>query len=320
MSGYVLSHSFMITGDSNKIWRAVVKRYPRLMMPVLASLIFAWCVRTLVGYHYQDVMNYSGSTMHDMFNVDRSFLYVINEGVFGTFFRGDFSLNPPIWTIATELKGSFFVFGLLALFRRSPLRWVGYVAAALLLYDRYYLAFPIGIALAALPRSKTDRPCLAAACAVVGVMLGSYPYYGVDQGLWHWLPRPWNAPSFDFYHIIGAGFLFEALILSQFKTLFDRRIFRLLGRISYSLYLTHFTILSSLSAWLVLWAEPQLGYLPAVFLAGAISFPIMLVTAYGFTRAIDAPAVQAADRLTHTSLRLWARSNRLMIGRRRTFY
>lgn len=288
------------------------------MVPVLASLIFAWATHSIVGYYYQDVKLYSGSTMYDTFVFDRSFLYVISEGVFGTFFRGDFSLNPPIWTISTELKGSFIVFGLLALFRRSPLRWVGYVIAAVLLYDRYYLAFPIGMALAALPPPRTDRPGLAALCAVIGVALGSYPYYGVDQGLWYWLPRPWNAPPFDFYHIIGATFLFEALILSRFKSLFGSKIFRFLGRISYSLYLTHFTILSSLSAWLVLWAEPWFGYLPAVAIAALVSFPIMLITAAGFTRMVDAPAVQAADRLTRASFRLLSGSNRLIMRLRRT--
>jgi peptidoglycan/LPS O-acetylase OafA/YrhL len=290
------------------------------MVPVLASLVFAWFMHKTVGYYYQDVKTYSGSTMYDTFTFDRSLVYVIGEGMFGTFFHGDFSLNPPIWTISTELKGSFIVFGLLALFRHSPLRWMGYAIAALLLYDRYYLAFPLGVALAALPPPRTDRPGFAMVCAVIGVVLGSYPYYGVDQGLWYWLPQPRNAQPFDFYHIIGATFLFEALMLSRFKALFGCKTFRFLGRISYSLYLTHFTILSSLSAWLVLWAEPRFGYLSAVALAGFVSFPVMIVTAYGFTRMVDAPAVRAADRLTRTSFRLWSGSNRLMMRLRRRFY
>lgn len=296
LSGYVLSYGFMADGDRARIWKAAAKRFPRLMLPVLASVLLAWAVLAARGFHYGEIKPLAGAIMPDYFATPRSFLYALGEGSFGAFFAGDNSLNPVLWTIGVELYGSFLVFGLLAALGRSRYRWLGYGVAAALLYDRYYLAFPIGVAIAALPRPAGARPWRAAALALVGLALGSYPYYGAEEGFWRWLPTPGSALPIVFHHTLAAGLLLLAVVWSGAQGVFERPVFRFLGRISYSLYLIHFTVLAALPTWLVLRLSPSLGYLPAIAIALAATLPATLIAAYGFARAVDEPATRLADR------------------------
>jgi peptidoglycan/LPS O-acetylase OafA/YrhL len=266
------------------------------MLPVLASVLLTWVVLSAGGFHYGEARALTGAIVPDYFATPRSFFYALREGGFGAFFTGDNSLNPVLWTIGVEFYGSFLVFGLLAVFGRSYFRWFGYGAAAILLYDSYYLAFPIGIAIAAAPRAIVARPRLAVGLALVALALGSYPYYGADQGFWRWLPTPGTALPIVFYHILGAALLLQAVIWSGLRGVFERSVFRFLGRISYSLYLIHFAILAALPTWLALRLSPALGYLPAILVAFVLTMPVTLIAAYGFARAIDEPATRLADR------------------------
>jgi peptidoglycan/LPS O-acetylase OafA/YrhL len=122
-----------------------------------------------------------------------------------------------------------------------------------------------------------------------------------------------NSNPFIMYHILGAACLLQAVIMSPARYWFDHPIFRFLGRISYSLYLIHFTILSSLTCWLVLDLEPVLGYLPAISIAFAVTLPVTLIASYVFARLIDEPSTRLADQFARrvTGLRFagfdWAR-------------
>jgi peptidoglycan/LPS O-acetylase OafA/YrhL len=296
LSGYVLSHGFMADGDLGRIWRAAFKRFPRLMLPVLGSVLFVWVLMASGGFYYGAVKSLSGSLVPDYYAVPRSFIYVFGEGAFGVFFAGENSLNPVLWTIGVELYGSFLVFGLIFVFRRSRFRWIGYGVIAALLHGTYYLAFPIGVALAASNIKTTDRPRLAAVLAFAGLAFGSYPYYGADEGFWRWLPQPGAALPIVFYHTVGAAMLLQAVLLSPIKTALDGSIFRFLGRISFALYLVHVTILASLSARLILLLEPAVGYLPALAIAFVATMPASVSVSYIFARVIDEPATRFSGR------------------------
>ena len=301
LSGYVLSRSLLGEGNRVRIGYAALKRFPRLMLPVLASVLLAWMVLEAGGFHYGAVRELTGAAMPDGFAAPRSFLFALFEGSLGAFFVwdtrliGDESLNPVLWTIGVELYGSFLVFLILAGFRR---RGLGYAAAALAFYNSYYLAFPIGMALAELPTSARGRKGLALASAILALALGSYPYFGQTEGFWRWLPTPPGAIPIVFHHTVGAACLLAAVLLAPggVREWFDLPIWRFLGRISYGLYLTHFTVLAALTTWLVLHWAPSLGYLPAIALAFAMTLPVQLILAYGFARWIDEPATWFAGQ------------------------
>jgi peptidoglycan/LPS O-acetylase OafA/YrhL len=296
LSGYVLSRRFMEDGDLGRLWSASIKRYPRLMLPVLASLLLAWTALMTGSYHVSEVAPVTGTWLSDPGTDPRSLLSVVDQSAFGVFFRGDYRLNGVLWTIQTEFCGSFLVFALAAVFGRSRWRLLGYCAAMLACWGSYYMAFPIGLAIAAVAARGGDRPRLAVVLAVIGLWLGSYPPYSAWKGIWIWPAMVFGPDARHISHILGAACLLQAVIMSPAKHWFDHRVFRFLGRISFSLYLIHWTILASLTCWLVLRLEPLFGYLPAIGIAFAVTMPVTLAASYVFCRLIDEPSTRLADR------------------------
>jgi peptidoglycan/LPS O-acetylase OafA/YrhL len=59
---------------------------------------------------------------------------------------------------------------------------------------------------------------------------------------------------------------------------------RLLGRLSFPVYLFHFPLLCSLTCWLFLAVRPWFGHDAAVALAGLGTVPALLAVGYGFAR------------------------------------
>jgi peptidoglycan/LPS O-acetylase OafA/YrhL len=298
LSGYVLSQGFMVDGDPARIWKAAAKRYPRLMLPALASVLFAWAALKTGSSHFAAVIPLTGRHIDGSDTTTISFGSAVIQGAYGVFFSGEFSLNGILWTIRTEFYGSFLVFGLLLAFGRSSWRWAGYGAAIVLLYSTYYMAFPIGVAIAALTARERPggAPLLALAIAGIGLILASYPNYSAREGIWIVPLVVFGEDARLISRILGAACLLLAATLSPAARSIDHPISRFLGRISYSVYLIHYTILSSLTCGLVLWLAPVMGYLPAIGAAFAITMPAVVLAAYAFTRLIDEPATRLADR------------------------
>jgi peptidoglycan/LPS O-acetylase OafA/YrhL len=297
LSGYVLTQGFVRDGNLVRIWKAAAKRYPRLMLPALASVILAWIGLTAGAWHFEAVIPLTGRHIDGADSTSMSFVAAVMQGVYGTFFAGDFRLNGILWTIQTEFYGSFLVFALAAVFGGSRWRVLGYGAAMLACWGGYYMAFPIGLVIAAISTRGGDRPRLAVVLAVIGLWLGSYPPYSARDGIWVWPLMMFGAGDARLVsHILGAACLLQAVIMSPAKHWFDHVVFRFLGRISFSLYLIHWTILASLTCWLVLRLEPLLGYLPSISLAFAVTMPVTLAASYVFTRVIDEPSTRLADR------------------------
>jgi peptidoglycan/LPS O-acetylase OafA/YrhL len=296
LSGYVLSFRIVGSGDYSPLWKAALKRYPRLMLPTLASLLFAWVILIGNGFFFSNLVQKIGRGLADGYGEPRSFSSVLWQGAFGVFFAGDMRLNGILWTINTELYGSYLVFGFMVLFDRSRWRLLAYVGAAVALYGSYYMAFVLGLTIASIRPNVRPRPLIVTALVVMGLWLGSYPSASAWEGIWLFPCLLFGDRPQIVSHVFGAACLLQAAIMSPAIDLFDHTIFRFLGRISFSLYLIHWTILASLTCWLVLRLEPLLGYLPSIGLAFAVTMPVTLAASYVFTRVIDEPSTRLADR------------------------
>src|SRR5206468_6708798 len=129
--------------------QAASRRYPRLMLPALGSVMFAWVLLKLGWYWNVEAATLLQQSPADSwllrwFRFDRSFVAALREGAYGTFFNFNEgvtffnfkparTLNASLWTMPWELAGSLLVFSLLALF--------GWLQRRLLIYAIIALAF-----------------------------------------------------------------------------------------------------------------------------------------------------------------------------------
>lgn len=258
LSGYVLSYKFFVKKDKEILVESAVKRYFRLAVPVITSLLFAYAILKMNGYFYGDIVSTTRSTMPDYYSESISFLQILKEGLYGVFIQSIPSLNPVLWTMYYELFGSLLVFSFLALFGNLKNRSIVYIILFIYFWNTYFLAFILGMLLCdaviaingKLPKIFKNKIVITIV-TILGLFLGSFPYVNTSNTIYEFLiinPNL-NIDYFMMYHIFGAVLLLTGVIGSDvLQKLLSINIFRFLGNISFSLYLVHFTILCSFSS------------------------------------------------------------------------
>lgn len=116
LSGYVLTRRYFVTGDSSVLVRGAVKRWPRLMLPALASVLVSYAFFRLGFYFYSEAGSASGSQWLRTFaGGERPYPAALSNAVFQgsirVFFIGDDnSFNTNLWTMFYEMYGSLICF------------------------------------------------------------------------------------------------------------------------------------------------------------------------------------------------------------------
>ncbi|MGZ9587332.1 acyltransferase family protein [Paenibacillus marinisediminis] len=304
LSGYVLSHRYFQSKDRSIVYFSALKRYVRLAVPAFASVLIAYLIMVFGLGYYNDINGLTRASMPDPYQADPSILTLVREGLFNTFFTHGSQYNPVLWTMTYELFGSFIIFIFLIALGARRVRIIGYAALAWFFIDSYYLGFVLGMLLSDLRNSGRDwlgyirYPWVNAALVIIGIYLGSYPYVSSEGTVYSVLV--WGAGSislFVFYHIIGSFLILTALLnSSRMQTLFSLKPFAYLGKVSFSLYLVHFTIICSFSSYLFLKMNPALPYGVNVLLTTVISLVLIFAAAHLFYRFIDAKTLAFLGR------------------------
>jgi len=281
MSAFVLSLQFFLrthrppaTAAHDYLEDAFWRRYPRLLLPVLASVIFAYVLLSLGLMHNLSYAHAHGWPF-DLGWISRWYRLSPNLGgavwsaVWQSFFayRDESSYNPVVWTMEKEYLGSLFLFALLSLLghRRSRLAAYPLIAVANFIFELHWLnAFLAGIALCDFAVSQgvlnpaqgvrssrwrdARRSPLAAACLWLLVIV------------WAGLP---NYRGFSY---LFAGIAATALTLWSTVTqqILSSAVPMFLGRISFGLYLIHLPIICSFSCWAYLATAGSVGATAAV--------------------------------------------------------
>lgn len=312
LSGFVLGIRFWQERDIRYLISSACRRYIRLTGPVLASVLFAWLLFRLGWLHNHEVAAVAGSMplVDLLYRTEPDFWNALREGLWTVYFAYEqpASYNPVLWTMETELKGSFLAFSFLALFGSLRRRWMLYLVLVLLSFKTYYLAFVLGIGLSDLVFSQEGQACwerlrqkksLLCISLAVGVLFGSYTadgrnllfafmHFGFFDRM-HW-------DSEAFYHVLGAGALvYLVLQLRCLQCVLSVRWLTLLGRYSFSLYLVHVPVMFSLGGKVFLhFLRQGMGYGMALTIAMAACLPVIAVCTCLLQRFADAPSGRLA--------------------------
>ncbi len=301
LSGYVLTYKYFRTKDKKIIISGAVRRYIRLFVPVFAAIILAFLLASTGVFHYyiETVMISGNNNYANYWTFTPDIVDAVKQAIWGSFFAGEDTYNPVLWTMTIEFYGSMLVFAMALLFGVQRARWTFYLAAAVLFFNSYYFAFVIGMVLADTFNSKTsmfktDNKIILSILLISGLFLGSYPVGTVtNDSLYGFLNNGlFQTPKLT-YHILGAGMIMYVLLNSRWlQNIFSSSVPVFLGKISYSLYLIHFLVISSFTCALFLFLHSVFQYGTAVFISCFLSVLLIIPLSYLFYKYVDMAGVR----------------------------
>lgn len=316
LSGYVLSYRFFLDKENSIIYSSAIRRYFRLAVPAFVSVLFAFAVMRFGLGYYDNIRPLTMSSMHDPMSADPGIWTMLEEVLYHSFFTYGNQYNPVLWTMTYELFGSFLIFAFLLLLGKIRIRYLVYPILIYFFLDSYYLGFVLGLLLSDLHNSGRNwlalvsHPWVNLALVIVGIYVGSYPYVAPDNTVYSVLV--WNAPGFSFfvfYHVIGSFLILLAALHSKWmQALFSSKPFAYLGKISFSMYLVHFTIISSLGSYLFLQLSHSLSYGADLAIVMLVSLIVIFAVTHLMNVYIDATTVKL---LKAWSSRLFKREQQL---------
>lgn len=307
LSGFVLSVKFFQTKESSIIKSMAAKRYTRLMLPALASVIICYL---LIKLGLSRTTQAATVTQSGWLAMNWTFvpglLDAIKDGTWGIFTSGHSAYNNVLWTMTTEFIGSFIVFGFALLFAHSKYRWIAYGLLLVILFNTWFIPFIIGMIFADLHSNgylqRRKRGFSAMVLVAVAITLGGFPAGGTDNTLYSVLTLPTSTGinSLVLYTTIGASIVvFTVLTTTQIARMFSMKYMSMLGRYTFSLYLVHIPVLFTVTTGLFLYFSHTMGYNRAVAIAVTCSVPVIWLATYLFERYVDAPAVRFSRHLAH---------------------
>jgi peptidoglycan/LPS O-acetylase OafA/YrhL len=300
LSGYVLTSRFFDNPNSDRMAAAAVKRLPRLAL-LTTFVTVASAVIWRLGLYRFEASQLTGSdwlklnTMaHLPDHFQPSLVDAIWQGTWRTFFKGDSYLDPTLWTMQYEFRGSMLVF-LLASFLVLTLR--GRLVAVTLLFaalvfrysDVFMVPFVLGTSIAYYRSTLTNlaNPFSTAVLICGGVyMLGFVSperHYAMFSKLTFWNPSLARDEWFQVLVLtIGASAVIVGVLQSAAaEWALDNKAGALLGRLSFPIYLVHVPIICSASTAAYIALLPHIGRwafwgaaLATVGLSVAVSVPL----------------------------------------------
>jgi peptidoglycan/LPS O-acetylase OafA/YrhL len=284
LSGYVLTRRYMLGGESGLLVRGAIKRWPRLVGPVLVVVMISWAMFALGLHAFREAAVVSSSPWLATYGYGLdpetfapNFWDAFAQGSVRTFLFREASYNSSLWTMQIEMMGSLAVFAVAAPVRY--LRAYSRVAAAVLLVAAFAvlgLVFPLarafiaGLALAAfIPPAGIlmNRWGALCAAAIAVYLLG---YSGAATGAFVPIARL----GIDPYDTATAGAAILVLVASRpGAALLPHALSMLIGRLSFPIYLVQVPVICSVGAATFLLCEEVVG--PDLSAAVAISASTM---------------------------------------------
>jgi peptidoglycan/LPS O-acetylase OafA/YrhL len=251
LSGIALSISFIKKPAFKKVAALVIKRIPRLSIPIFAmSLIvhFLMKLNLMFNLKAKEIIN---ERWLDVYNFNSTIFKVLKDSFFLVFWGEGTSYNGALWTIKYEFGGSLFVALVLffAIINKNKKIILFAILVALyyaLYYQKHYfggtlICFLFGILIAyyIVLKSKCNPPSPYS-------MLYKISFAAII--LWFL----YNNASLDIKIIlVPILIVFLVIITPYLQKIMSTKLSVFLGKISFPLYLIHMPIIFSLTSFLI---------------------------------------------------------------------
>lgn len=303
VSGFVISYQVFQMTEAKQFSKSLLKRYPRLMLPVFALSAIVFVMLHLNLFFNGSASVLSGSEWLAQFYQDKTTISdLIFSSIADTWIVGMSTLySNAFWMLADLFAGSFMAYILAAMERgmngRMLYVYIGVVVVYLSTNSRLS-AFALGVLIAYIVKrfgeriEKHKKGCIIVGIimAVAAVILGAYPVAYAPTNAYQILNHlPDRLNPYYFYHMIAAALIVMAIyLLKPLAKFLSLKPFLFLGKISYSIYLVHIPVLFSLSAWLLITFMSKTGnYNASAWWMFAISMLVILILSWLFYMFIE---------------------------------
>jgi peptidoglycan/LPS O-acetylase OafA/YrhL len=319
LSGYVLSHRYFETGKLFAVNSMLIKRYPRLIIPVAISSLIAF-VLLINGrlIHPEAALQTKSWWLSSLWPTPPTFVHFIKTTFIRVPLYGNSDYNTVLWTMRTEIFGSIVV-GCLCMavhfFRgRNYLIYFAALITCVMLKWFTLAGFCVGVLLCdpALKmfynKIKTGWKFLL---VLVIIIFASYPAIEFKNFDSHWL-RGLNLKflypdeNMELWHMIAASLLLLLLLSSvRAQNFFSRPFFHYLGKISFPMYLLHVILICGGIIPLFLWLSKTLGqhYLLNSSIVFLIYLGTLLLCSHFFYKWVDKKAIRLSALIASKILR-----------------
>jgi peptidoglycan/LPS O-acetylase OafA/YrhL len=301
LSGEALSSGFFAGKGEAAVLRLAARRYSRLTLPIAATCAIVFLlVKTGLTFNQEAAAvvhreDWLGAFLHVPATAGFYATYALAMVYAPT--KAAQAVDPFLWTMHYEMVGSFLVFGLLLTWRHlpKPLIVLAVLAAAGLAFPAtsQLASFLFGILFGAL---RVDglfaaihrRPLAQAASWGLVLVLA------VAASQAHMADAPRELLPLYAVPLVFAVFCNKALC-----DLFASGASRLLGKLSFPLYLVQFPVLVSFTSWAIVFAQAHGGLGPgAIWTIALASLVLCLASAAAFL-PVERATRWVGEQVTH---------------------
>ena len=309
-SGIVLSLKHERNFNILQLRGDAMKRYFRLMIPALASVLLAYFLMTFNLISQENPSVNPNPWVLGQYHFEPSFFGALEQGVWTYFMRtvdpSPLSYNSSLWTLQIELWGSFILFAYIALGPKLRGSLAVLIFAILVGCYSYFSAFLMGLLITKIFfRAQKNRPVsvwLSLFILLMGICIGTLkpaPFWpgSVQLDIWG---------LSNFVSGIGASLIIIGVTLNPFvKSFLSSKPIVYLGKISFSVYLIHIPLLFSVGYWAQGFLAARTELVGDAVSAGALIFccGVVLLIAHFVFLPLDQWTQRLANRIKEVSLR-----------------
>lgn len=261
LSGDALSSGFIATGSYRSLAKGVLKRYFRLTGPIFASCVIVYLLMKahLTFHHVAAPLvhreEWLGRFLPFSPRVHTLTVYSLIQVYTEPFMPN--SYNPFLWPMSIEMIGSLIIFSFLGSLKSLKRPVVVALCAALYLgaLGSWYSLFLFGLTFSLLRANgvfeRIRASLFAQSLALVGIA-----FVAVADGVAYHI----NFEKPQFSIILATTIVFCAYCNSGVLSFMRGRLSHFLGRISFPLYVTHFSVIISLTSFEILTIGANLSW------------------------------------------------------------
>ena len=291
LSGFLVARSAQSYDSLDAYGFAIVKRYFRLMIPLLVASVLSYLLCVFHLYRIQDVSDILSNELTDGYFRTVHFHHLLLSGLFAPF--GYAVLVGPFWMMKYILLGSFLVWGVMLVVRklkpRVQIATILFIMLLCVYQDVYYACVLAGMLLLKM-EGRIRIPSVALRAFVIILLMGAALWLAAAQK---------SVMDYNAYMNSLAAFLFVlAVLLSNVLTrFFGCRFMDGLGRLSLGVYIFHWPLICSLSCWMFM-TWPIVEKWMALSVNFIVTLAVVLFLAHLYNRWVERRAVTAQNRLS----------------------